>query len=201
MLVAQEARDRAIEMLQAKGAQDIEHVGGTLLPHLVGTAKLLQDWGNPQPLCIAGLVHTSYGTDGFNERFFDPLTQRHELAAIVGEEAEAITYFYDACDRKFLYPRVRKGEQPVRFRDRYTGREFEPEPAMYRSFLELTFANELEIFRRVKMGDEQVEKWRKFFTATESQVSSGAAAFFHATLPAAATPAAPAASKPRWKFW
>lgn len=191
MIIPQATMDRAIRLLQDKRAAEIKHVGGTLMPHLVGTSKLLEEWGNPPALCLAGLVHTAYGTDGFAETFFDPMTQRQDLAAIIGEEAEAITYFYDSCDRKFLYSRVRKGE-PVRFRDRYTQQESDPDPALYASFLELTFANELEIFRRVKMPPEQIEKWRLFFTATESQVSPGAAAFFRATL---------TQPRPWWKFW
>src|SRR5687767_10887708 len=159
MPIEQPTRDRVVRFLEERGVPRVQHVGGTLMPHLLGTCKLLEDWGNPQPLCLAGLVHTAYGTDGFNEQLFDPMTQRQELAAIVGEEAEAITYLYDSCDRKFLYPRVRDGKP--RFRNRYTAEEFDPEPNLYRQFLELTFANELEILRRVKMSDEQVEKWRK----------------------------------------
>ena len=192
MAVAEETKDRVVRFMQEKGAPGIQHVGGTLMPHLVGTCTLLEEWGNPEPLCLAGLVHTAYGTDGFNERFFDPLTQRSELAELVGPEAEAIIYFYDSCDRKMLYPRVRKGE-PIRFRDRYTGQETDtPDPALYRLFLELTFANELEIFRRVQMPAEQIEKWRLFFSNTESQVSAGAVACFRSTL---------AAPKSKWKFW
>ena len=179
--------DDAIRFVESHAAGKIPHVGGTLLPHLAGTCDLLGQWGNSPAICLAGLCHTAYGTDGFPTAFADP-ARRDELANVIGADAERIVYFYDACDRQFFYPQIARGERVLRFRDRYTGEEFEPDAQTMRGFLELTFANELEIFRRCELNEHQRRKWRAILSAAREQVSPGAAAFFERTLPAPKVP-------------
>ena len=53
-----------------------------------------------------------------------------------------------------------------------------------RGFLELTFANELEIFRRCPLTERQRQKWRAILSAAQKQVSPAASRFFEETLPA-----------------
>ena len=175
--------DKAVRFIEANSAATIPHVGGTLLPHLSGTCDLLGQWGNDPAVCLAGLCHTAYGTDGFPTAFVDP-ARRDELAEVIGADAERIVYFYDACDREFFYPQIARQERVLRFRDRYTGEEFEPDEQTMRGFLELTFANELEIFRRCEMNEYQQRKWRAILSAARKQVSPAAARFFEETLPA-----------------
>ena len=69
--------------------------------------------------------------------------RRDELAAIIGEEAERLVYFYGSCDRRFSYPCLAESAGP--FKDRFTGTVLRPPLSLRRDFAELTAANELDI--------------------------------------------------------
>lgn len=144
----------AIELLASRGAGDIPHPGGTLLAHLRRVEVLLGEWGARPALRYAGLCHAYYGTDGFRTAPGD-VARRGELAAVIGDEAEQIVYFYASCDRDFSYPHL---ADPVgEFRDRFTGTVSAPRLPARRDFAELTVANELDIVRvnpreRIRIG-------------------------------------------------
>jgi hypothetical protein len=129
--------------LRDRGAARIEHPGGDLLSHLVRTASRLERWGASAALVRAGLWHAAYGTDGFAAALFG-LAERSVVVAEIGEEAEAIVYRYGSCDRGFVYGRIGR-EQPVRFRDRFTGATESAGEREVRNFAELTVANELDV--------------------------------------------------------
>jgi hypothetical protein len=93
---------------------------------------------------LAGLCHAYYGTDGFPAALGDT-AHREELAAIIGEEAERLVYFYASCDRRFSYPHL--GEPEGRFKDRFTGTVLISPLPLRRDFAELTAANELDIMQ------------------------------------------------------
>jgi len=136
--------DKAVrKFLEAHGAGAIEHPGGTLLAHLCRTADLLATWRAPPALTLAGLCHAAYGTDGFPTALLPP-SRRNDLVEVIGATAEAIVYFYASCDRRMFLPQLGRHDPP-RFRDRFTQAEFHAEPAIVRQFVELTFANELDI--------------------------------------------------------
>ena len=180
--LSQDDVDRAVSFLRSHSAEQIPHVGGMLLPHLEGTCELLRTWGDSAELCLAGLCHTAYGTDGFPHPFVAP-TERASLESVIGAEAERIVYFYGSCDRAFLYPRLVNGETGTQYRDRFTGTVFEPEPSLYRAFLEVTFANELEIFRRTPRIPWRVKRhWRAIFAPCWGLVSDAAFASYVETL-------------------
>jgi hypothetical protein len=130
--------------LEDAGAREIAHLNATLLDHLQGTEQLLRNWGAAEALALAGLCHAAYGTDGFAPQLLE-LSDRSILTGVIGADAESIVYFYAACDRSFFYRQFGQPGVPV-FRDRFTAAEFAPSETQLRSFTELTFANELEIF-------------------------------------------------------
>lgn len=137
--------DRAVSFMESKSAGRVRHLEGSLLAHLKGTHDLLRRWGNPEFLCLAGLCHAAYGTDGFPAGLLG-LGRRPELSEVIGPRAEGVVYFYASCDRARVYPQIGRA-WPVRFRDRFSGEEFVPADSLFFPFLELTFANELEIVR------------------------------------------------------
>ncbi|MGI5516358.1 DUF6817 domain-containing protein [Streptomyces sp. CA-106131] len=108
----------AMAILQAAGAEEIEHPGGTLLSHLRRVSALLGSWGARPALVSAGLCHAFYGTDGFPVALLD-LGHRAELVEAIGVEAEALVYFYASCDRKSSYPGLTHNRGT--FVDRFTG--------------------------------------------------------------------------------
>lgn len=95
----------ALARLHALGAGRFIHVNGTLERHLRGTQRLLRRFGGRDALCLAGLYHAVYGTDGISGRLVE-LGARKAIAAVIGDEAERMVYLYAACDRDRFHPRI-----------------------------------------------------------------------------------------------
>lgn len=135
--------DALFAALHAMGAGEFAHLNGPLADHLHGTAALLREWGNREALCAAGLYHAVYGTDGYTPALTD-LAGRARIAALIGDEAEALAYLYGACARSRYYPRIGSAAQSL-FADRYTDTEYVISDSLVHDLCELILANELEI--------------------------------------------------------
>ena len=135
----------AVSFMKTRDADSTAHSGGDLLGHLQATADLLQSWGNPDDVCLAGLCHAVYGTEGFQRSMLD-VSQRAVLQEIISPAAEALVYFYASAERNSFCPSITR--ETVNFRDRFTGDVFEPDERMLRDCLELMLANDVEISRR-----------------------------------------------------
>ncbi|MBI3861865.1 MAG: hypothetical protein HY290_08205 [Planctomycetia bacterium] len=185
--------------LLSHSADLVAHPGGTLMKHLNGTCELLRAWNTPAEICLAGLCHTAYGTDGWPNTMEDP-ARRGKLTDIIGPDGEQLVYFYAACDRAWLYPQLAPGalvgihdlerarevqrnipasitgETAITFRDRFSGNVFVPSPDVYAAFLELTFANELEIIRArwTQISERNRIMWQALFEACRKHVSEAA---------------------------
>lgn len=61
-----------VEFLVEHGASENAHSGGSLLRHLVGTMTQLRLWEASDTLCIAGLIHSVYGTECYRGSIIDP---------------------------------------------------------------------------------------------------------------------------------
>lgn len=129
--------------LPALGADAIGHVAGSLAAHLERTEGWLRRFGAREALCCAGRHHAIYGTAGIHGALV-PLTERRTIAAMIGNEAEAIVYRYAACDRDRFHPRI-GGADECTFADRFTRADHTVTPAELRDFCELTLANELDL--------------------------------------------------------
>jgi uncharacterized protein DUF6817 len=136
-------RAQAWQRLLALGAGEFAHVSGSLATHLHGTETLLRRWGSREALCLAGLYHAVYGTDGIVGSLTS-VGARKRIAELIGEEAERIAYLYGACARDAFHPRIGAPDE-LRFADRFIGAEYPIDPSLLRDFCELTVANELEL--------------------------------------------------------
>ncbi|HDY7869289.1 TPA: hypothetical protein RQK36_004418, partial [Vibrio vulnificus] len=72
------------------------------------------------------------------------LSQRQEIAQIIGSDEEALVYLYCSCDRDYVFPQFGKMLE-IQFKDRFTGSTFKLDNAVAKLFCELTVANELEL--------------------------------------------------------
>src|SRR5688572_4877063 len=171
-----------VAFLESRAAGHVAHVAKSLLEHLQGTYELLREWGSPTGVCHAGLCHAVYGTDGLETTLLDVGTERPALAAVIGADAEAQVYLYASCDRTYLYPQIGTAD-PLSFRDRFTGATFEPDPAAFAAFMELTFANELDMFRSdpVLVAQHQAT-WGVRFERGRRFVSEPAFAYFRSVF-------------------
>lgn len=132
----------ARKLLIARGADRLEHPGGTLLAHLERVEARLAGWGARDELRLAGLCHAFYGTDGFPEGLL-PLDRRDVLVEAIGARAEELVHFYASCDRKGSYAGM--AQEDGVFRDRFAGETSTPDRRRRADFAELTAANELDL--------------------------------------------------------
>jgi hypothetical protein len=138
---ASDAVPALAELLSARGADGIEHPGGTLGAHLERVQHRLARLGARPAVQLAARAHAVYGTDGFDVRLLR-LDERPLLAAVIGSEAEELVHRYGGCDRARTW-----SELPARRRvqSRFTGDDEELGPATLRDFADLSLVNEVDV--------------------------------------------------------
>lgn len=159
--------------LLTRGADEIPHPGGTLYAHLCRVADTLGAWGAGPDVRLAGLCHATYGTDGFGTALLD-VADRATLVEAIGGPAEALVHRYGSCVRSAVYPQL-GGVGPVRFTDRFTGREHVPAERDIRAFAEITAANELDVLaHNAELAAEHGPGLFRLFTAARARLSEPA---------------------------
>jgi hypothetical protein len=133
--------DALDELLRSRGAEDIEHPGGTLDAHLERVRVRLAALGASTDLQLAGRAHAVYGTDGFDVALLR-LDERPLLAGLIGADAELLVYRYGACDRRRTWGALAGSRQ---VHDRFTGDVEVLTPDEARAFAELSLVNELDV--------------------------------------------------------
>jgi len=142
--------------LRERGAESIEHPGGTLYAHLIRVFERLAAHGASPELQYAGLAHAAYGTDGFDVVLFDRL-EREPLRALVGPEAELMIYRYGGCDRSGTWSRLSESHQ---VRSRFDGSVEPLTSTELRAFVDLSIVNELDV---VEQSSAFAEKYGDYF--------------------------------------
>ncbi|MCI0359465.1 MAG: hypothetical protein L0211_13395 [Planctomycetaceae bacterium] len=102
------------------GIDEIAHTQKNYLAHLISVYKLMQARGCDEELCRAGLFHSIYGTEKF-QGFKLPLTQRAELAELIGSRAERLAYWNCVMDRSSLDALLAQENEPLPVKNRETG--------------------------------------------------------------------------------
>jgi hypothetical protein len=152
-------------LLLVRGADELDHAGGTLYVHLHRVAKRLRQLGGSETLVLAGLAHAAYGTDGFPTHLFDWQRERSVLEAVIGPEAELLVYRYGACDRETSWRDLAEHSTVT---DRFTGTSEELSSAELREFVDLTIVNELDVLDHAPdlkpklhaFLQEQIPRWQ-----------------------------------------
>jgi hypothetical protein len=91
-----------LRMLRSLGYAELQHDSHVpFLSHLIGTRRLLVEWGCRPALGDAGLFHSAYGTE-----FFEPerAASRAELQDLIGTEAERLVWLWCNIERDTLDP-------------------------------------------------------------------------------------------------
>ncbi|WP_207938683.1 DUF6817 domain-containing protein [Actinomadura darangshiensis] len=170
--MAIDRRAAAETWLRTRGADGIDHPGGTLLAHLGRVRTLLAEWGAAGDVQLAGLCHAAYGTDGFDVALLPP-DERPVLAEVIGPEAEALVYLYGGCDRGRTYPELAR--PVVTFTDRFGGGRHVPPESDLRAFMEITAANELDVVRHnCELADRHGAALAALFDRTRRHLSAPA---------------------------
>ncbi|GAB3934813.1 DUF6817 domain-containing protein [Micromonospora vulcania] len=130
--------------LRQRGAETIQHPGGTLYAHLCRVHDRLGELGCGGDAQLAGLTHAVYGTDGFEVTLLDR-TDRASLRDLVGDDAEALVYLYGACDRRRTWRQLATTRQVV---DRFTDQTWNLSAGQVRPFVDLSIVNELDVIEQ-----------------------------------------------------
>ena len=85
--------------------------------HLVGVQSVLRAWGAPEHITDAALFHSIYGTEGF-QGFSLPLSQRKDIADLIGARAERLAWIFCMVDRLTVDETVLDPSKPLVFRAR-----------------------------------------------------------------------------------
>jgi hypothetical protein len=152
-------------LLLVRGADELDHAGGTLYVHLHRVAKRLRTLGASETLVIAGLAHAAYGTDGFPTHLFDWQQERPVLEAVIGTDAELLVYRYGSCERETTWRDLAEHNTVT---DRFTGTSEELTTEELRDFVDLTIVNELDVLEHAPKLEpklrpflqEQVPRWQ-----------------------------------------
>lgn len=170
-------------MLRERGAEAIEHPGGTLYTHLIRIFERLTRHGASPELQYAGLAHAVYGTDGFDVVLLDRL-DRQPLRALVGLETELLIYRYGGCDRSRTWSELAEAKQVW---SRFDGSGATLTPPELRAFVDLSIVNELDVIERSPaMAEKYGDYFRDLFATwrplASPQVMADADAVFSALL-------------------
>ncbi len=112
-------REKLIDTLRSKGADQIPHVRGNLLEHLIRVSDEVKRYVPDQiELSIFGLFHSVYGTEYLKHRLWGQ-EQREELRQLLGLRVERWVWIFAAMDRRHfvnslafgkVFPAVTRGE-------------------------------------------------------------------------------------------
>jgi hypothetical protein len=101
-LMATEGRAaEVVRELARRRADLVEHARGSLERHLLGVHAILERWGQPERVRLAGLVHSGYSTESFGFRLFGP-RERARVRELVGVDAERLVYAFGGSKREDL---------------------------------------------------------------------------------------------------
>ena len=91
-----------MELLRRLGFGELTHDSHVpFLSHLLGTRRLLAEWGERPELCDAGLFHSAYGTEYFQP---EQPASRDDVRAVIGDQAEEIAWVWCTIRRDTLEP-------------------------------------------------------------------------------------------------
>lgn len=166
---------RHIALLEELGADVTSHSRGTLLDHLRGTHDLLEQWGNPPDVCVAGLFHSIYGTYVFDKQCAD-MSMREEVREVIGRDAEWLVYVFCVTDRRCFYDHL--DETQFRLRDMADDRDLELDRDTLAALIEIEVANIVDQVprRSNKKALRAAEFYSQAFSRSRSLISAAALA-------------------------
>lgn len=153
----EQLKDR-LRFLRDAHTEGMPHSGRALFDHLLGTRQVLVEWGARPALCDAGLFHSIYSTEHYEEKAL-PLTRRGEVQQLIGKEAESLVWLFCIMRREAFFQDLGKDRSPA-VQHRETGEAISLSGTQHQDLLTLLLANSTEGFprctwferRRVRMG-------------------------------------------------
>ncbi|HEX3933443.1 MAG TPA: hypothetical protein VHW43_02110 [Puia sp.] len=91
-------REALIGFLNEIGAGSLSHSGRSLMDHLTGTYDLLKKWGCDKATCLAGGLHSVYGTNIFTTESLSAAA-RPLVRHVFGADAERLAWLFGTLNR------------------------------------------------------------------------------------------------------
>jgi hypothetical protein len=184
-------RPQIQKLLDEVGTAERPHGGRSLREHLEGTCRLLEQWGNPDEVCLAGLFHSIYGTQYYRGQSLPP-EQRERVRRRIGLRAEELAYLFGACDREHLVSNVHKSGDYTLL-DRIRQQEVPISGRTLSALLEIELANVLEqLPPSTELGEELralwLRRWKKVRPFVSARAYNSFAAYFQGHEPEPAAP-------------
>ena len=139
-----EQLENRLRFLRQANTEGMPHTDRRLFDHLLGTRQLLVEWGARPALCDAGLFHSIYSTEHF-EQTAVPFTRRDEVRQLIGEEAESLVWLFCMMRRETFFLDLGKDQSPS-VQHRETGERISLSGTQHQDLLTLLLANSLEAF-------------------------------------------------------
>ena len=163
-----------IALLEELGAHVTSHSRRTLLVHLQGTHDLLEEWGNPPAVCLAGLFHSIYGTYIFDKQSAD-MSMRARIRDAIGPDAERLVYVFCVTDRRCFYEHL--GESRFYLRDIVHDCDLELDRDALAALIEIEVADVVDQvpYRSKKKALRAAECYADAFARSREHISPSAA--------------------------
>ena len=136
----------------ALGAANVAHTNTNYLAHAISVYQDLKAWNCNEELCRAGLFHSIYGTQGFQD-FTLPLDRQAELRSLIGDYAERIAFANCFMDRDTFDAQISQPAESYTIRDRVTQAEFVLSQAEFEDLMRVHLCDWLEQAPRVHKWD------------------------------------------------
>ncbi|CAL8468548.1 g8088 [Coccomyxa elongata] len=151
------------EFVVKVGTGTIVHNSGDLFgDHLKAVQRVLKEWGVGKELELAGLFHSIYGTEGFQD-FQLSLDRRQDVKRLVGERAEHCAYCNCVMDRETLDATLSApaGKHTIRARPDVGGHEIVLTDQQFSDLITVHLADWLEQVEREAAKVNERHGWFK----------------------------------------
>ena len=148
-----------VQFLTDLGTESIGHSGDKkYLAHLVSVFNDVRSWGGSQYLARSGMFHSIYGTQLF-QGFTLPVERRHELKALIGEDAEWIAFLNCFVHREPFDQAILDGSTDYVVHNRETGESYQLTEQNWKDLIFLHLCDWLEQIERLHWWDYRREAW------------------------------------------
>jgi hypothetical protein len=168
-----EQLENRLRFLRKASTEQMPHSERGLFDHLLGTRQLLEavskppktllvisntaigevlkpalvEWGARPALCDAGLFHSIYSTE-YYEQAAVPLTSRNDVRQLIGDEAESLVWLFCMMRRETLLHGNLERQRDFAVQHRLTGEQIPLSDTQFGDLVMMTMANSLEAFPR-----------------------------------------------------
>src|SRR3954469_23952929 len=97
-----EQLENRLRFLRKANTEGMPHSDRGLFDHLLCTRQLLVEWGARPALCDAGLFHSIYSTEHYEQKAL-PVTRRDDVRELIGDEAESLVWLFCMMRREAFF--------------------------------------------------------------------------------------------------